>query len=162
MFSLVFVVFGQEYVPGTPGAPWSKEEVLIVKAKLFSMFKGKAKLAKLDKQAYGKDAKAAYFFSERKVLRLGFHDCLKYKDGTGGCDGCLNWHGVNEVKKPWGKKPEDTHMPDAFETNNRGLGNTVKYLEKVYTDPTYPQVFEEHPKFLCKILAQTSITKTEF
>ena len=28
------------------------------------------------------------------VLRLGFHDCLKYKDGTGGCDGCLNWHGM--------------------------------------------------------------------
>ena len=29
-----------------------------------------------------------------KMLRLGFHDCLKYKDGTGGCDGCLNWEGV--------------------------------------------------------------------
>ena len=26
------------YVPGTPGAPWTKEEVLIVKSKLFSIF----------------------------------------------------------------------------------------------------------------------------
>jgi len=29
------------------------------------------------------------------AVRLGFHDCVKYKDGTGGCDGCLNmknWH----------------------------------------------------------------------
>ena len=31
------------------------------------------------------------------VLRLGFHDCLKYKDGTGGCDGCLNWHGMGVI-----------------------------------------------------------------
>ena len=29
-----------------------------------------------------------------KYLRLGFHDCVKYKDGTGGCDGCLNWHNM--------------------------------------------------------------------
>ena len=29
-----------------------------------------------------------------KVLRLSFHDCIRYEDGTGGCDGCLNWHGV--------------------------------------------------------------------
>ena len=29
-----------------------------------------------------------------KAVRLGFHDCLKYADGTGGCDGCLNWTGM--------------------------------------------------------------------
>ena len=23
-----------------------------------------------------------------------FHDCIRYTDGQGGCDGCLNWHGV--------------------------------------------------------------------
>ena len=23
-----------------------------------------------------------------------FHDCIRYADGEGGCDGCLNWHGV--------------------------------------------------------------------
>ena len=27
----------------------------------------------------------------RKVLRLAFHDCAKYKDGSGGCDGCINF-----------------------------------------------------------------------
>merc|ERR1712156_1205235 len=62
------------YVPGTPGAPWTDYELLTVKAKLFRLFR------------YGISAPA--------VLRLGFHDCLKYKDGTGGCDGCLNWHGM--------------------------------------------------------------------
>ena len=25
--------------------------------------------------------------SEMKLIRLAFHDCMKYKDGTGGCDG---------------------------------------------------------------------------
>ena len=25
--------------------------------------------------------------TEAKILRLVFHDCAKYKDGTGGCDG---------------------------------------------------------------------------
>ena len=35
------------------------------------------------------------------VLRLGFHDCLKYKDGTGGCDGCLNWHGMGVKSLFW-------------------------------------------------------------
>ena len=30
-----------------------------------------------------------------KVLRLAFHDCLKYTDGTGGCDGCLDWAGMD-------------------------------------------------------------------
>ena len=33
-------------------------------------------------------------YSAPKVLRLTFHDCLKYDDGTGGCDGCLNWSGM--------------------------------------------------------------------
>ena len=48
-----------------------------MKAKLFRLFR------------YGISAPA--------VLRLGFHDCLKYKDGTGGCDGCLNWHGMEVI-----------------------------------------------------------------
>ena len=33
-------------------------------------------------------------YGAEKVLRLTFHDCLKYDDGTGGCDGCLNWEGM--------------------------------------------------------------------
>ena len=38
--------------------------------------------------------------SPGKLVQLGFHDCLKYKNGKGGCDGCINWHGV-------GFKPEN-------------------------------------------------------
>ena len=24
-------------------------------------------------------------------MRLVFHDCMRYQDGTGGCDGCINF-----------------------------------------------------------------------
>ena len=34
-------------------------------------------------------------FNEAKTIRLAFHDCMPYEDGTGGCDGCLNF----EVKE---------------------------------------------------------------
>ena len=42
-----------------------------------------------------------------RVIQLGFHDCLKYKDGpegnsVDGCDGCLNWKGMDfEFKETW-------------------------------------------------------------
>ena len=29
-----------------------------------------------------------------RLIQLAFHDCLRYSDGTGGCDGCLNWDGM--------------------------------------------------------------------
>ena len=32
--------------------------------------------------------------TENSLLQLGFHDCHLYEDGSGGCDGCLNWSGI--------------------------------------------------------------------
>ena len=35
--------------------------------------------------------------SENTLIRLAFHDCLRYsmeEGGGGGCDGCLNWEGM--------------------------------------------------------------------
>ena len=62
-----------------------------------------------------------YGISAPAVLRLGFHDCLKYKDGTGGCDGCLNWKGVGaEVPNP--NKKSDFYKYDPVNvTDNQGL-----------------------------------------
>ena len=34
--------------------------------------------------------------SGAKFVRLAFHDCLKYTDGSGGCDGALNWDHMGE------------------------------------------------------------------
>ena len=36
------------------------------------------------------------FTTENAIMRLVFHDCVRYTDGTGGCDGCLNWGGVGD------------------------------------------------------------------
>ena len=102
------------YVPGTPGGPWTQQELLAVKSKLFSLFR--RALAP-------------------QVLRLSFHDCVKYKDGTGGCDGCLNWEGVDvhleavEYAK---------NFPNMDSGNNNGLGPIVRELERIYTETNYP------------------------
>ena len=72
--SLLSLGAGAPYVPGNPGAPWTLDEMLIMKAKFFTMF--------------GRMNNAP------KHLRLGFHDCIKYADGSGGCGGCLNWEGM--------------------------------------------------------------------
>ena len=62
---------------------------------------------------------------------------FKSKDGTGGCDGCLNWKGVGHR---WTKNDlkGDRSLPNIADTNNNGLEGSVEYLEKIYRDPLYP------------------------
>ena len=65
------------YVPGEPGGPWTMEELLIVKAKLYVLFSngdGRQSLKELNGRdsSWGGDEPSA-----PKMLRLGFHDCLK-------------------------------------------------------------------------------------
>ena len=102
------------YVPGTPGGPWTKQELLHVKSKLYGIFK------------WGRAPQA---------LRLSFHDCVKYQDGTGGCDGCLNWEGVDVWKHGVVGAKNHTNMDSG---DNNGLGDVVRELEKIYTEPNYP------------------------
>ena len=66
----------------------------------------------------------------------GFHDCLKYKDGSGGCDGCLNWEGVG-VR--FGDGTNKFKFEDVGETNNNGLRYTVEVLEHIYTNASFPK-----------------------
>ena len=71
-----------------------------------------------------------------QTLRLAFHDCLKYADGTGGCDGCLNWEGMGHkfnIQETEGKR----QLPNLKETNNNGLQGIVEYLEEIYKNPMY-------------------------
>ena len=60
--------------------------------------------------------------SPQKALRLAFHDCLKYEDGTGGCDGCLNLYDQGTNVK----------------TDNNGLQPIAALLELIYQDPNFP------------------------
>ena len=147
---VIFMIFAinflakAEYAPGEPGGPWTRDELLVVRAKLWSlMIDGRAQhLCKelkdsrpmadeLDKKWINKGLQ----FFPAKLLRLGFHDCLKYKDGSGGCDGCLNWAGMN-TRFQVGKF--EFKYDDIKEGNNNGLEFTVAMLEMVYTDKDFP------------------------
>ena len=75
------------------------------------------------------------FHSASKVLRLSFHDCLKYTDGSGGCDGCLNWKGVGVYYED---APGEQLYEDVRFTDNNGLRPAVEVLEAVYTVPDFP------------------------
>ena len=98
--------------------------------------------------------------TSRKLIQLAFHDCLKNVDSDGnhfgGCDGCLNWEGVdkmNEVPKGhmgstkpiW---PSYRAQPIKFKTDNNKLSTTAMALEWIYTDPTWPPGPKELPSSL--------------
>ena len=67
-------------------------------------------------------------------LRLGFHDCLRYTDGSGGCDGCLEWKGVGVRRM---NEKDSFSDPDILLSDNNGLSTVVEVLEEVYTNPSY-------------------------
>merc|ERR1712128_301429 len=86
-FLLLLVSYSSaQYVPGQPGGTWTEEEVLVVKSKLIQIISNPhtpyAQLYPGHSWTWTRMPTAA------KFLRLGFHDCLKYMDGSGGCDGC--------------------------------------------------------------------------
>ena len=73
--------------------------------------------------------------SEMALFRLVFHDCFQYKDGTGGCDGCINWHNMgNKAPSPFPSVDRycKHQHPKANATDNNSLDRLVEYLEKVY------------------------------
>jgi len=98
--------------------------------------------------------------TSRKLIQLAFHDCLKYSDGKGnsfgGCDGCLNWDGMdflNEIPrgnmaftfKVW---PSYRTQPVTKKTNNNKLSTTVFALEWLYRVPNWPPGAPELPQSL--------------
>ena len=79
---------------GKRGAPWSQEEILMVKAKLVQVFlsSGSVYNEYLSLHPEVEPPKGgANYPNGPKMLRLGFHGCLLSSNGTGGgCNGCLN------------------------------------------------------------------------
>ena len=75
--------------------------------------------------------------SANKIVRLAFHDCLKYTDGSGGCDGCLDWNGMGIVYRtkdaPINGQIFKQYPDTASEfVGNNNLHQTVLALEHVY------------------------------
>ena len=72
------------------------------------------------------------------LLRLVFHDCMRYTDGSGGCDGCLNWHGVGtQMPNPNGEEDKYNFAP-FNKTDNNGLDQIAEKLELIYTSIDWP------------------------
>lgn len=125
------------YVPLTPGAAWTPEETLTVKAKLWRLFSvGQSYKACEEAGVEGVCDWRSTGRLAPKFLRLGFHDCLKYTDGSGGCDGVLHWEGVGarygETAGTYSVAANDTL------SHNNGLGVAVQLLEELYTNPDFP------------------------
>ena len=149
LFSLCLLA-ASEYTPGDSGGPWTIEELLIVRAKLWSLmidhraasnyknisFNARPMADELDE----KWINLGLQFFPAKLLRLGFHDCLKYVDESGGCDGCLNWEGMN-TRFPSDQKSIKFkyNYNDITKGNNNGLEYTVALLEMIYTDKDFPK-----------------------
>ena len=107
----------------------------------------------------------------RKLIQLAFHDCLKNVDSEGnhfgGCDGCLNWEGMDLMYQvPFGLFMTETApiwpsyraMPIKYKTDNNKLSTTVMSLELIYTDPTWPP---GGPKSLPSSLFETGKSRAD-
>ena len=54
-------------------------------------------------------------------LRLVFHDCIPYTDGTGGCDGCMNWQGMDAETPDPNKEAHKYKFDPVNATDNKAL-----------------------------------------
>ena len=137
----------------SPGAPWTDQETLIVKAKLYSIL-----------GEYGHVVVNQYLDlhpelgidhwpepeslpSASKFLRLGFHGCLKYRDGSGGCNGCLSNYniGLNNRHNCSLHGGGVNNMPNINQTDNAGLELTADVLEEIYVNKDFPKLAETLP-----------------
>ena len=75
---------------------------------------------------------------------MKFTNIFRYEDGSGGCDGCLNWEGVGympprALANLINKKPEWYRaFPITRKTNNNKLQLAARSLELMFTIPDWP------------------------
>merc|ERR1719422_2564735 len=156
--------------PGQPGGPWTEEEVLIVKEKIRIMASSKQEIwmehpvarlldeGTLDEYSLPhegdslgpRDTTGPFWARSRwtckwlpspgKLVQLGFHDCLKYKNGGGGCDGCIHWKGMGFKPLNFIEYYENSYrkFPIAYKTDNNKLQLTARSLELIYTLTDWP------------------------
>ena len=129
------------YVPGTPGADWTSEEVETTRQRIFQImtpvWDEKEELGLAGAGGRNENNFPGQL-SENIILRLVFHDCIPYADGSGGCDGCLNFNHMDSVIP---NPNDDTHwyaFTPANATDNRGLDGAAIALEKIYTTLDWP------------------------
>lgn len=86
------------------------------------------------------------------LVRFGFHTCQPNKDGTGGCNGCLNMEKAFLRLMPWnpvGKKVTVDSRPPSPAGHNANLVLLGDLFERIFTDadwPPYAPKLDRSPK----------------
>jgi len=80
---------------------------------------------------------SAAYPSAPRFLRLGFHDCARYSDHTGGCDGCLNLEGAFNAY-PTASELKHDPLPNGASDSNNNLALSADVLEAIYTRKNFP------------------------
>ena len=63
------------YVPGTPGASWTEDEIKSTRLRILQAIHPDWDV---QKDLYNMKGKGRTGITENKILRLAFHDCVKY------------------------------------------------------------------------------------
>ena len=78
------------YQPGSPGGRWTDELVLATRLRVLQMIHPEWEVKKAQGTWNGVGVKTEKGqVTENTLMRLVFHDCMRYTDGSGGCDGCI-------------------------------------------------------------------------
>ena len=127
------------YQPGTPGGQWTADEVDSTRQRVLQMitpiWKVKKDMGLGNSLGQNPDGGEC---TENALLRTVFHDCIPYADGTGGCDGCLNWSGMHATIPSPHNHDHMYHFDPVNSTNNQGMDGIAERLEIIYTTIDWP------------------------
>ena len=121
------------YVPGNPGAAWTGEELESTRLRILQAIHPDWGV---QTDMFG--IRTSVVATENRIMRLVFHDCVRYTDGTGGCDGCINWSGMGAAIPDPNDENEFYKYDPVNSTDNNGLGSIVEKLELIYTTVDWP------------------------
>ena len=83
---------------------------------------------------------------------------LRFSDGTGGCNGCLNnQHMGLEQRQNCSLGADNSMLPNAVKTDNAGLELTADILEEIFTNPDFPPAAAK----LAESLAQSGKSRAD-
>merc|ERR1711892_320682 len=126
------------YQPGTPGGAWTDEEVATTRRRIFQMIHPDWDVKKDMYTNSLRTLRDQGPITENVLLRLAFHDCVRYADGSGGCNGCLNWNHMGAETPNPNKKTDFYRFDPINNTDNQGLDQIAAKLELIYTSVDWP------------------------
>ena len=130
------------YQPGTPGGDWTDEEIASTRRRIQKaitpVWSEKQEIGTADNSLGWNNDGYPGEMTENVLMRLVFHDCIPYLDGTGGCDGCLNWNHMYSDSPSPNDKDDFYQFDPVNATDNKGLDGAAIALELIYTTIDWP------------------------